>query len=186
MHQVLNKKGLNLIEVMLAIVIFATAIPSIGYVFGTAFKQEQENAEHTQATFLATGLLSEISTKAFYESGVAPGNCFDVGEESGFDRREFDDIDDYAIFSRDCGVSAQWGAQNPPRDEAGNSLTDYSKFSQSVEVYNIQPPTIGPTARADYSPAPDGTTDFKMVVVTISWNTGKNNVKLYKVFARHT
>lgn len=182
----MNNKGLNLIEVMLAIVIFATAIPSIGYVFGTAFKQELENSEHTQAVMLAESLLNEISTRAFYESAASPGNCVDAGEENGMDRRSFDDIDDYAIFSKDCGASSRWGLLSPPRDEAGNTLTDYARFSQSVEVYNIKAPTDGPTARLDYDAEPEGTTDFKMVLVTISWNNGKNNVKLYKVFALHT
>lgn len=186
MRQVADKKGLNLIEVMLAIVIFATAVPAIGYVFGTAFKQEFENSQHTVAVNLASALMDEISTRAFYESAMAKGNCSDAGELNGYDRRAFNDIDDYTIFSKDCGATTAWGALSPPRDEAGNLLSDFSKFSQFVQVYNIKTPTAGPTARTDYAVEADGTTDFKMVIVTISWDGGKNSVKLYKVFALHS
>lgn len=186
MRQPPESKGLSLIEVMLAIVIFATAIPSIGYIFGTAFKQESENSQHTQATALAESLMNEISSHAFYESSTATGNCLDTGEENGFDRRGFDDMDDYAIFSKDCGTVSRWGELTPPRSEAGAALADYAGFSQYVEVYNVKAPLAGPASRADYDAESDGATDFKLVVVTISWNASKNKVKLYKVFTRPT
>ncbi len=179
-----QRKGFNLIEVLLALTIFGIAVPSIGALFSFAYKEESDNTRRTQALFLAESLMSEISQRRFRESAVAPGNGPDAGEISGSDRRNFDDIDDYSIFSKDSSYSVQWGALSPPQDESGTALTDFSMFKQYVEVSNVSSPSAGPTARTDYNSQTEGTTDFKMVKITISWDNGLRKVNLFKVFAR--
>jgi len=176
--------GFTLIEVMLTLTLFAIGIPVAAYLFSVAFKEEQGTSLHTQAAFLAAELMDEISQRRFRESTLLPGNSPDAGELSALDRRNFNDIDDYSIFSEDIPGQNAWGALTPPRDEAGNSLSNYSKFSQWVQIQNILPPTSGPTVRASYSIQTEGTTDFKLVTVKISWDSGKRDVTLYKVFAK--
>lgn len=184
-HIVGGKRGLTLIETLLALAIFGIAIPTIGYVFGTSFQQESENAMRMQALFLAQGLMQEISQKKMRQDPSHPENCATADVLSGYDRSLFATVEDYGIFFTDCAGTTAWGELKPPRDETGNSLTDFSKFSQMVTVVNIDPPGIGPNARADYTAKTDGTTDFKLVTVKISWNSGGSKVELHKIFALH-
>lgn len=172
-----NRSGFNLIEIVLALVLFAVAVPAVGHLFAVAYQQEAENTNQGQAIFLATALMDEISERRYRESSASATNCVDAGEISGFDRTGFDDVDDYAIFESACGATNAWNALNPPRDEAGNSLADYSKFSQNVSIYNVSPPSMDPVAAAS--------TDFKMVTVTISWNNAKSSIQIHKLFARN-
>ena len=104
----------------------------------------------------------------------------DTGEVSGYNRSQFNDIDDYNQFKI-------WGTLTPPRDENGNSLTAYSAFSQYVTVVNIANPvtgTGGVPAPRSFASVADGSTNFKLVTVKISWGKGKQvgNVVVEKVF----
>ncbi|MBI4404988.1 MAG: prepilin-type N-terminal cleavage/methylation domain-containing protein [Deltaproteobacteria bacterium] len=166
----LSTRGFNIIELLLAIALIAIALPSIGHILSVAYTQESDNIMATKALGLAQALMDEISKRHFASDGP---------ELSGYDRRNFDDIADYNYFTSD------WGPLSPPRDESGNALTDFSDFSQMVNVFNVSNVTSGPTGRANYDSQPAGTTDFRLVKVTISWNTGNRSVDLYKVFALH-
>jgi prepilin-type N-terminal cleavage/methylation domain-containing protein len=177
------KTAFTLIEVILALAIFAIAIPTIGQLFAIAVREEADSSNRTQAAFLARALMDEISTRRFWESEGAELGAVDAGEENGFDRRNFDDIDDYKIFQT-------WQAQSPPRDEAGNALNDYARFSQIADVYNVKNPIVDPnggnhpSGRDDYNVEIDGSTGFKLVKVQISWDSARHSVILYKVFAQ--
>lgn len=190
-------KGYSLIEIMLAITILAIAIPAVGYVFSLAFREESDTSLESQAVFLANSLLNEISERRFKESAASPGNGPDNGEISGVDRRNFDDIDDYAAFQKDSIYQTAWGRLSPPLDESGTAMNSFSKFSQYAEVINVAPPTSGPTARNNFDAKNEGSTDFKLVTVEISWDptikigiawdwsSARRKVTLYKIFARH-
>ncbi len=173
-----------MLEVLLAMTIFAIAIPTIASLFSGAVRQSVINTKEAQALFLAGNLMNEISQRRYWESAGVPGNGPEISEISGFDRRGFNDVGDYAIFSVDTANASAWGPQNPPRDETGTALTSFAGFSQSVSVVNVSPPSSGPTPRANLNAQADGSTPFKLVTVTISWESNLNKVQLYKIFAQ--
>jgi len=177
--------GFSLLEVLLAISIFALSVPAVGYLYGLAFREEAETTDMTQATFLAQALVQEISQRRFKESVAAPGNGPDTGEISGISRALFDDIDDYNAYAKNSAFHTAWGAISPPVDENGSALTDFAKFSQYVDVINIADITLGPSTRSDYTLKADGSTQFKLVTVKISWNAGKRDVTYHKIFGSH-
>lgn len=127
--------------------------------------------------------MAEISGRRFRESASAPGNGPESGEIAGSDRSQFNDVDDYAAFQQDSLYHTAWGKLTPPRDQKGNTLTNFSAFSQYVTVNNVLDPTLGPTARASYTTQTQGSTNFKLVTVEISWDSGRRKVTLHKVFA---
>jgi len=167
--------GLILIELTVALMVLAIGLPALAQLLSVVIEQDAEAGDSLKAHFLATSLMSEISRRRFRESSAAPGNGVDAGEEQDFVRSNFDDLDDYAIFKD------KWVEVTPPRDEAGNLMTNYSGFSQKVEVFNIAAPTAGQQSRSLAAVAA-GSTDFKLVTVTISWRNGKRSVQVAKVF----
>jgi len=171
-----GNSGFSLIEVVTALAILGVGLPSLAYLYSVCLQQDVQNAKENQAYFLANSLLTEISQRRFRESAAAPGNGTDSGEVSGFDRRAFDDIDDYAIFEQ------TWGAIDPPRDETGAQLLTYSGFSQNVTVRNVTAPTKAAQTRTLASQTA-GTTDFKLITVVIKWLGGKRQVEVAKLFA---
>ncbi len=173
-----SRRGFTLIEIILAIAVLAIGLPAVCYMYAVAMAVDSDNVKGNQAFYLANALMNEISLRRFRESAAAPGNGPDTGETNGYDRRGFDDIDDYNIFK------LTWNELKPPRDETGASMTDYADFGQYVEVVNIAAPGTsgsGPASRSTAAVA-DGSTDFKMVTVRITWQGGKRSVYLSKVF----
>ena len=171
---VCTPRGFTLVEVMIALAIFAMAASTIASIFGTSIRQDSFVSRETQALNLSSLLMSEISQRRFRESVAAPGNGPSPLESASFDRRNFDDIGDYAIFR------LTWGTLSPPRNEAGGELTNYASFGQYADVYNI---SVSADGTVDSTPQADGTTDFKLITVSTSWGNGKNSVSLYKISA---
>lgn len=174
-YKFFRPSGFSLIEVMAAMFVMSIGLPAVTYMLASGLAVGSDVNRDAQAYFLANALMNEISRRRFWEAASSPGNDVDSGETSGFDRTNFDDIDDYNIFKK------TWGKLTPPRDETGTMLTDYAMFSQYVTVVNVAPPGIAGQARSLAALA-DGSTDFKLVTVTISWN--RSNHVLTKIFAR--
>jgi len=170
----LGRSGYTLVEIIAAITVMGIAFPAIAYMFSATAMVDSDVNVSTQAYFLANSLMSEISERRFWQSPSLPGNGPDAGEVNGYNRLGFNDIDDYAAFKT-------WGKLNPPRDESGNIIPNSSMYSQYVTVVNVNPPGANGQSRSLTAVA-DGTTDFKLVTVTISWNRG--SYSLQKVFAR--
>lgn len=171
-----GNSGFSLIEVVTALAILGVGLPSLAFLYSSALEQDVQNAKENQAYYLANSLLTEISQRRFRESAAAAGNGTDSGEVSGFDRRLFDDIDDYAIFEQ------TWGALDPPRDETGTQLATFAGFSQNVIVRNVTAPTKAAQVRT-LATQTAGSTDFKLVTVVIKWLGGKREVQVAKLFA---
>ena len=171
-----SKKGMSLIEMISAMAVAAIALPALAYLFNIAFLSSSENIKKTQAYFLANGLMNVISERRFKESAVKAGNGPDSGEVSQYDRRLFNDIDDYHQFK------LVWGELSPPRDESGNAMNNFSEFTQYVEVNNVAAPSLGFGNRS-FASVLAGSTDFKLVMVTIKSSKSKESVSIYKIFA---
>jgi prepilin-type N-terminal cleavage/methylation domain-containing protein len=171
-----TQSGFSLIELIGAIAVLAIGLPAVAYTFMISMGTESNNNEGLQAQFLANSLLNEMSQRRFRESAANPAGGPSAGEISGYDRRAFNDISDYRIFS------TTWGALTPPRDELGNPYNDYPQFSQYVQVINIAAPGAG-AANRSFAAVTDGSTDFKLVTVTIAWEQGRKSISQSKVFA---
>lgn len=171
-----HNSGFTLIELAGTIAMLSVALPALAFLFTITAQQDSNTNEGLAAHFLATSLINEMSQRRFRESVAHPAGGPSQGEVSGYDRRNFDDISDYSIFK------SSWGPLTPPRDESGNILTNYSGFSQYVEIANIANPAMN-TAPRNLASIADGTSDFKLVTVTIAWDKGKRKITLSKVFA---
>ena len=115
--------------------------------------------EITIATNLAQEMIEEIKSKRF-EDDTDPvfgrESNDDIDSSGTVERDEFDDVDDYD----------GWSA-TPPEDVSGNPLTDFSNFTRSVEVKNVD--------EEDYEDEEDeGTTNSKKITVTVL--KGENNL----------
>ena len=174
-HILRRTRGFSLIELVATMFVLSLGLPAIAYMYTVALLVDADTIHRGKANFLANSLMNEISSRRFRESATAPGNGPDSGEVSGYDRRNFNDIDDYNEFKTD------WGILSPPRDETGTSLTDYSEYAQYVEVVNIAPPSSDLTTRS-FAAVDDGSTDIKLVTVKVYWNKNKNFVAVQKVF----
>jgi prepilin-type N-terminal cleavage/methylation domain-containing protein len=171
-----RRAGFALIELIGALAILAIGLPAIAYTFAVSLKTDSTSNSGLQAHFLANALINEISQRRFRESAAAPASGPEAGEVSGYDRRLFDDISDYNIFQ------TNWGALSPPRDETGAELANFANFTQYVDVININPPGAA-AANRSFASVSDGSTDFKLVTVTITWEQGRKSVRQSKVFA---
>lgn len=172
-----NIAGYSLIEVATAMVIMSLAFPAIAFMLAAANETDSDVNSSTTAYFLASSLMNEISERRFWQSPSFPGNGPEAGEVTpgSYSRMLFNDIDDYNYFK------TTWGAVSPPHDELGNVLNQYQMFSQYVSVVNIAPPDPNGGTRS-YAAVGDGSTDSKLVTVTIAWNRG--NYTIQKVFDR--
>lgn len=170
-----DKRGFTLLEMTTSLAVLGVGLPAISMMLSVALQQDVQAGKENRARYLANALMSEISQRRFRESSTNKGNSIDTGEESGWVRTAFDDIDDYTVFTT-------WGSINPPRDEVGNVITGFDEYSQSVSVVNVPAPTALAQSRT-LSTVTAGSTDFKLVTVTISWDAGRRQVVAEKVFA---
>ncbi len=167
--------GFSLLEVATAILVAGIGLPAIAYMFTTAMVAGSDQGLSEQAFFLANSLMNEISERRFKESSDFPGNGAENGEVSGYSRSNFNDIDDYNVFN------ASWGPLSPASDRSGAAISGYGGFSQWVSVVNIPIPSA--PGVGSFTSVTDGSTDFKLVTVKISWNGGHREVVLKKIFA---
>ncbi len=170
-----TQSGFMLIETVASVLVLAVGLPSIAYLFATGLTVDSDVNRSSTAYFLGNSLMNEISARRYWQSSAAPGNTPFPANINGYDRNGFASISDYNIYT------TTWGKLTPPRDENGNVLNSYSIYSQHVSVVNIAGPGSNGQSRS-LAAAPDGSTDFKLVTVTISWNRG--TFVLQKVFAR--
>jgi type II secretory pathway pseudopilin PulG len=144
--------GFTLIEALLAAVILAMAITAIVMPFSAGVQNEGIDGRRTLAVNLAQGMMEEILTKPFYDSG---GSTV-LGPEPGETRFAFDNIDDYdglseadgQIKNMDGSVVTDPAAKGLSRNVrcayvhvSGQNLSDAATFIRvTVEIrYNNQP-----------------------------------------------
>ncbi len=175
-----KQRGFNLVEVLATVVVVSLGMPAIAVMYSTAFVVDSDNSARTQGTYLGNALMNEISQRRFMESVAFPGNGAETGEviNGSYDRRNFDDIDDYEQFAANGG----WGRITPPQDEAGVSLTNFPGYSQYVHVFNVAPPNANGVI--SLNSVTSGTTDLKMVQVEIQWAAGHQSVTVKKLFTK--
>jgi len=122
-----------------------------------------------QAINLAQDLMEEITSKAFEDPTAGPGS---FGAEEG-SRLLYDDVDDYDGY----------GPHSPPKDEQGNAMANYSVFTRSVTVVNVAEVGAANMPRASLAAQTEGSTSFKRITVTVSWDGGKQVESLERIVA---
>jgi len=152
-----RKNGFSLVEVIVLLVVISIAAAPMTALLYQTLSDRADATMQIMATSLAKGVMEEILSKAFEDPDGSPGS---FGTEEG-SRINYDDVDDYDGLN-----------ETPPRDSQGNALTSFSGFRTQVAVQNVAAASPGGSAETD------GSTDFKRVTVTVSWNNAKKLVRL--------
>ena len=142
-----RRGGFSYIEAVVSTSILAVGIVSALHLYGSYAKGSLYAKETAAAHELAAGLMAEIAAQPFEDAEYAPGTF--GGEAGEAVRADFDDVDDYDKWTED-----------PPEARDGTKLTGYDGYVRGVEVYNVEPSDLS-------TPAADGSTDAKRIVVTV-------------------
>lgn len=177
-----NEKGFTILEVVLGIVILAVGLTSVlAY-----FTQGMQNSSYAQnisvATILAQDLMEEIKSKCWDPTATTVPPCsgavtpsFPIGPSIGQTRATYNAVDDFNGLNNTPPINSQGALMpNPYNNMAVNT------FKQSVSVCYVAAGTL------DTCIASPGTSNFKRIVVTISWGsvTG-DQVQLVSVVTNH-
>lgn len=142
-----NESGVSLIELILIIIILGIGISMLVSVMATGTKESHTPEMVARGVFLAQDLLEEIKSKDFEEPSGPPGS---FGTEEAI-RKDYDDVDDYD----------GWGPVSPPEDLNGNPMNQFSGFSRSATVCNVDEGDLDTCVA-------DGSTDYKKITVTLA------------------
>lgn len=145
--------GITLIEVVMAILVLAVAIPPVAGLYREVSAQSVDHTLQTVATVYADALMHEIVSKSFEDPDVAAGS---FGTEES-NRSAYDDIDDFDGMSH-----------SPPERMNGVQLDEYAGLTRSVTVHNVKANDPDPT-----TPQADGSTNMKRITVTVAWKGGR-------------
>ncbi|MGB1290641.1 MAG: type IV pilus modification PilV family protein [Pseudoalteromonas sp.] len=159
--------GFTLIELIIAIVMFAIALNIVTALIAPQAKQSAEPIVALRASELGQALMNEILAKSFDENsersppfrrcsetslGAQP--CSSVlGADGGETRTNFNDVDDYIALTG-----------QPVSDSLGNTLTQYSDFNVVIDV----------EFDSDFNESTnnDGTT-FKRITIEVTSSLGE-------------
>ncbi len=122
-------RGFTLVEAVISIVLVGVLLVAAINTLG-ATAVSKRNIEHQARGYtLAQDLMAEILSQAYEE----PVDTVTFGRESesGGDRTDWDDIDDYD----------GWSA-TPPEDKDGVPLDGYGQWTRSVEVAFVKPTSL--------------------------------------------
>lgn len=120
-----RQRGVNLIELIIAIVVISIAVTGVLLVYATAVGSSADPMIQQQALAVAEAYLDEILARPVADPD---------GSEAGETRATFDDVDDYAGLS-----------DSPPRDQNGSSdwngdgQPDLPGYTVTVAVIPLAP-----------------------------------------------
>jgi type II secretory pathway pseudopilin PulG len=116
---------------------------------GASKATQRRIADRTRAMLLAQDLLAEILQKEYEEPGGAASLGPDSGETGG-DRSEFDDVDDYHDWS-----------SVPPQSADGTDFADLENWKRTVVVAWVD--------SADLTQVKVSESGVKLITVTVSF-----------------
>ena len=141
--------GFTLVEAAISIILVGVLLVAAINTLG-ATAVSKRNIEHQARGYtLAQDLMAEILSQAYEE----PVDTVTFGRESesGGDRTDWDDIDDYE----------GWSA-TPPEDKDGVPLDGYDQWTRSVEIAFVQTASLNNEVGVN--------TGVKRITVTASFN----------------
>lgn len=151
----MKNKAFTYLEVLMAVVILASALIPLLNQFYIGFKGNATAELISQAVGLSGDLVEEIKSRRFdeneYPNEPVPPAEFgvDSGEDAN-DRTTFDDVDDYHNWLK-----------TPPEAIDGTVLNDFSEFSRSVTVEYVD------VSGSDWVSSATATA-YKKITVTVS------------------
>ena len=141
--------GFTLVEAVISIVLVGLLLVAAINTLG-ATAVSKRNIEHQALGYtLAQDLMAEILNQAYEEPDDTP-EFGRESSESGGDREDWDDVDDYE----------GWSA-TPPETKDGEPLDGYDQWTRSVEVAFVNPTSLNDLG---------GNTGVKRITVTASFN----------------
>jgi len=131
------RRGLGQVEVVVSSLIVGVVLVGALNVLGAATRTNRIAAEQLDAPGLVHQLMGEILALA-YEDPEEPGGSIgrDTGE-SGGDRVDFDDVDDYDGWD-----------QSPPENKDGTPVAGGTGWRRMVQITYLNPSTGGTTPTA--------------------------------------
>lgn len=137
-------RGLTLIELIVFIVIVSTALAGVLTVFNVVTKNSADPVRAKQALAVAEALMDEILNKRFSNpSGGYAADCINF-PTTKCDRTQFDDVADYAGYSRS-------GVVELPADTGSNASALPALSSYAVAVSVSSPGTFSVSGFDDVS-----------------------------------
>lgn len=155
-----HEAGFTLIEAALTTVIVGTGVLAIVSA-QQAYHRKNDWAQRTGTGILLANELRELTTSLpLYDPFTGAGH---VGvEDDEADVSDFDDLDDFAgvVDAQGFGAGTEF---NPPINALRNQVPDLDRWTQRIEVTNVDPDNITGSTR------PLGTTDLMRVRVAVSY-----------------
>jgi len=122
--QIRSARGATLIELVIAIVIFATASTAIVSIFVDATKSSADPQIRAQGRAIAEAYMDEILLQKYCEDPESDCSAETGASETGEDRADFNDVWDYNDINN----------QSPPRDQLGQKLRQLSDYTVDINV----------------------------------------------------
>lgn len=140
-------RSFTLIEAVISTVIVGIMFVAAMNVLGATAVSKRSTEQQALGYSLAQDLMNEILNQP-YEDPTQTATFGRETGESGSDRADFDDVDDYV----------NWSAI-PPEDKNGEPLIGYDQWTRSVDVDYVKPTDLKQIG---------ATTGVKRIVVTVS------------------
>ena len=121
------RRGLSLIEVSISTLLVGLVLVGSMRTLGHVLRSRGTTSIECRADALAAELLTEILDEAYEDAGGSPVFGRESGE-SGGDRVDFDDVDDYHGWS-----------STPPEDRSGIALPNSTNWQRDVTVEFVEP-----------------------------------------------
>ena len=141
-------RALSMIEAVISIAIVGVMMVAALNTVGASKLGQQKTGDRGKGALLAQQLISEILRQHYLEPVDTPGFGRE-SSESGGDRADYDDVDDYDGW-----------ASSPPEEKDGTVIPDLNGWRRSVEVDWVSPDDLNTPIGDDKS--------VKRIIVTVS------------------
>lgn len=150
LHSLLSRPALSMVEVAFATVLVGVVLVVAMDMVGASGTSVRSTADRTTGARLADQLMSEILMQSYEEPDDTPAFGRE-STESGGDRANYDDVDDYH----------DWTA-SPPENKDGSLIPDRTGWRRSVTVQLADPSDLAQASVSDVG--------LKKITVTVSFN----------------
>ncbi len=117
-----TRRGLSQAEVVVSTVIVGILMVSCFSTIAASRRSQMSESNEVRGLAIATALMSEITQLSMREPSCDCGFKIEAGE-SGANRLNFDDVDDYINF-----------IDSPPKSRNGTTCAGYSDLSRNVTI----------------------------------------------------
>ena len=132
-----KRSGFSLVEVLISTLLVGVLLVSALRAVGAVLRHRDSLTDRSRALMLANGLLSEILEKPYADSTYTDSFGCEIDEVAS-DRQTFDDVDDYANWSK-----------SPPENRVGGAVPNSDGFQRAVTVFYVDPSDIAEQVETD-------------------------------------